>query len=215
MKNRQTIRSREDRRLFTAYKTGHGIWYDFNDIFCQTEIIAHKIKKISKHPIFISVGRGAWVFSRILCNFFENKKIKYKIFTVIASYINHNTSKERPILEQGLDNLSSVSIKELMKNGGEIWILDTPYITGRTALFVKKYIDRKFNTDSRIATLHFVDFKGARDFPWREKAIIQPNVYSEKISMKETMQYIEYPWEWMNLSAYNKVYNKYRAKKHK
>lgn len=202
--------SSEINRFITEYESS--VWYDYNDIYLHTGLIYKKIYNAYAPPIFISIGRGGWIFQRILSTYYERDMNKYASFTVITCYKNRNSPKEKPDFCQNLDNYAASRIKKLLISGAEIIILDVPYVTGGTMNFVKNYLEHKFDAKCKTAVLHAVEFKILNIYPWRKPPKVLPNYYAVKINSNKTNWYVQYPWEWTNLELYNLVCDSYRNK---
>lgn len=193
----------EIQKLLDEYELS--IWYNFKDIYQHVEKVYKDIVKISEKPVLISIGRGGWIFSRILSAFFERDNIEHKTFTIIASYKNRDSPEEKPFFVQKLDDNSIMQIRNSLLSGGQIWVIDAPYVTGRVMKFVKNFLEEKFETKCKTAVLHLVKFKKIYNFPWRKLPTEEPDVYAVKIEPSQNNWYVQYPWEWTNLSAYDIV----------
>ncbi|MBN1617881.1 hypothetical protein JW887_00885 [Candidatus Dojkabacteria bacterium] len=192
----------EVQKLVSEYE--QGIWYDYSDIHEHSKVVTERMRGISKKiPMFISIGRGGWLASRLIATNFERMGLETVSFSVISKYINSNSSREQAVLAQSLDNESKLEIKRKLKTKKyDLWIVDAPFVTGGTMTMVKKYIQDLFNTVPKTVALHVVEYVEIVSAPWRKAPTYSPDVYAEKIRSNTVSWYVQYPWEWSNYKAY-------------
>ncbi len=191
------------------FKETTRLWFGYEDIHNHSSELHKSMKSISPGPsVLVAIGRGGWIPARLVSTFYELSREPVSCLSVIAAYVNLGTSGEHVVLTQGLDKIAIDSLLQKTKAGYNIWVLDGPYLVGRTALFVKNYVSeilKENNIDQkvRIGVLHWVQFDSCPEAPWRKQASLEPDAWGLKIH-NDLKPYIEYPWESPNTALFNK-----------
>jgi hypoxanthine phosphoribosyltransferase len=203
-------RQLEKQKLLGSYE--QGIWYDYGDIYDHTKILYEQLSSSERVPIFIAVGRGAWIVMRILSAFYEANNKEHYVYSVISTYDNTNSVREKPVLSQGLDVTSVEAITRLLQSARcDLWIIDAPFVTGGTIKFIKTYLKDLFDVGSKVAVLHRVEFESIESAPWRVPPTADlPDIVAKTTTSNGVSWYVQYPWEWTDLSLYNLVCQAYR-----
>ncbi len=185
------------------------LWFGYGDIHKHTAKLYEKMQSINPGPsVLVAVGRGGWIPTRIVAASYESKNVSVSCFNVTVTYVNLGTPNEHVVLVQGLDQMAIDSLLQKAKNGHNIWIIDGPYLVGRSALFVKNYIlgifkKNKVDQKVRIGILHWVQFDSCPEAPWRKQALLEPDAWGAKIH-NSLKPYVEYPWEYSDIALFNK-----------
>lgn len=188
----------------------NGIWFDYSDVHNDVDIMYEKIENTSKEKkIFIVLGRGAWLISRILLQHYEDNKIDVKIYSIRTQYQKLGTKEEKPIVIETLSEESIKEINELLVQNYEIWILDGPLVMGKTISCARQYLDKIFNKNCHVAVLHQILFNNDPTAQWRKQSPVVPDIVARSYTF-QNLKYINYPWEWKNYTLYKLLANAYK-----
>jgi len=199
----------ETQKLIESYETG--IWYGYEEIYEHTGQVYQQMREISQaKPIIVAIGRGGWVMARTLSAYMEMDELDHTTYSVSASYINRNSPDERPVLTQEFAPSTVEAIKSQIQAGGQLWLVDAPFVTGGTMKFTSQYLEELFGQKPNTAVLHVVDFQEIESAPWRKKPDFKPDVYAAEIQNDGVNWYVQYPWEWTDIRGYNALCDAYR-----
>jgi len=140
-------------------------WSNIHDMLIE---MADKVRASGFKPdILIGISRGGWLPTRILSDLLENPCITS---VGAAFYVSVRKTNHEPRLTHPLS--VSVSNKKIL-------LVDDVADTGKSAILIKAYLERKKAEEIKILTLYYK--------PW---SIVVPDFYS-----KETSDWIVFPWE--------------------
>lgn len=189
------------------FKEESRIWIDYPDVHLHALSLFTSIQeKTPGGAILIAVGRGGWIPTRIVGASFEEANIRFASFSITSAYRKLGAPDEYVDIVQGLSDESLNAIRQLLREGLSLWIIDGPYHTGRAVGAVKTYLEHQLDATKTLAKIHigvleWVRYKKAIDCPWRAQASLYPDGYGVKIQF-ENKPYIEYPWEYSSLAVF-------------
>ncbi len=189
------------------FKETERVWFTYEDAHSDARLLFESMQQTSEGPAYlIAIGRGGWIPARILASHFDSEGIPTKSATVQANYVELGTPAEHAEINQGLDSLVINSLKNAVnKDRYTAWLIDGPYMAGVTARAAQEHVSEVTSgITPYIGVLHWVKFASCPDAPWRRNALQPPDAFGRLID-RELKPYIEYPWEYADLAAYNQA----------
>lgn len=196
--------------MSTEFKENNRVWIDYEKVHIDSKTLSLKIQKRTPgNIIIIAVGRGGWIPARIVSSSLEEDGIANISYSVTAAYRKLGSPEEYTEIVQGLDDKSINNIKNLAKEGSNIWIVEGICHTGRAIETVKKYLENVLFEHGMptphiyTSALHWTRYSSSTDSPWRMNINIEPDCFGAKVIM-DNKPHVEYPWEYSSLKTYNK-----------
>lgn len=192
----------------SEFKEQARMWFDYDEVHEDSTRLFESMQEVQEGPVFlIAVGRGGWIPARILASNLEVHDIPNQTVSVQANYVNLGTEAESVTINQGLDKKSLEQLRHaVFAKKYSAWIIDTPYVAGKTVTAVRQYIaSAALGITPFAGTTHWVRFTESPDAPWRTQALQPPDAYGRVFDVVEK-PYVEYPWEYANLRTYRSAH---------
>lgn len=193
--------------MSTEFKENTRLWYSYENVHEHSSTLYKNMQIVEPGAAnLIAIGRGGWIPTRIVAANFESDGIPVTCYSVGASYVRLGNPTECVELTQGLDRFTTKTLIQKTKASYSVWVVDGPYLAGRTVTLVKNYIQQILEKDGidkivRVGVLHWIQFDSCPEAPWRLQASVNPDAWGEKIH-NTLKPYVEYPWEYGNIDHF-------------